>query len=191
MSSRPTRPTKPTAVRLAIAESTADCRVSPKLPGRFSPILSSNSFCSSGLACSTNPRIDTASRISGNSARKLKNVIAPAYWLPLFSVYRPQARTTWASQGKRPWAPRHLSLARSLSWVSRPGLLISLPLHSPTPPLRASAHAPTKPRIAPRFRREPGTASALRAGDARSLTEDRAGGRDAGATHRRRSARTA
>ena len=118
-------------------------------------------------------------------------MIAPAYWLPLFSVYRPEARTTWASQGKRPWAARHLSLARSSELGEPAGLAHFAPASLTNSDRFAQARIHPHENVAilgnPHiarcsFRGDP----AYRLGRCRdrrcSLTEDRAGSRDAGAT---------
>jgi len=58
---------------------------------------------------------DTPSSSSGNSARKLKKVMAAAYCLPLLSWSRCHAATTCRSQVHRCCAAAQRSAARVLS----------------------------------------------------------------------------
>lgn len=78
VSSTPASPTMPTPERLAIAVCSAELSVLPNSPGTFAVRWLNRSCWVAGCECSTKPVIDTASSSNGNSARKLKYVIAPA-----------------------------------------------------------------------------------------------------------------
>src|SRR5664279_2598574 len=93
-------------------------RVLPALPGTAS-VTCLNRLCRApGLACRTKPVIATARRSNGNRARKLKKVIAAAYWLPLVRPSRCHAMARWRTAGRFACNVRQRALMRS----ARPGL---------------------------------------------------------------------
>ena len=79
VSRTPTRPTMPMLVRLLMAVLIDRFNVSPNGPGTFWPTFANSVWSASSFEYSTKPATDTARRIIGKIARKLKYVIAAAY----------------------------------------------------------------------------------------------------------------